>query len=179
VSRPNRQPKWLTASEQKAWRAYLLATHLVDERLDRQLQRDAQMPHAYYGILVGLSEAPDRSLRMSVLARRLRYSQSRLTHAIASMERKGWVERRDCTTDRRGQIVCVTKQGVAALAAAAPGHVSEVRAAVFDRLSAEQVAQLTAICTQIAEGLDDVAASAGIAGSDLDGSDLDGSGRIG
>ena len=148
------KPKWLTASEQQAWRAFLLATQLVDERLDRQLQRDAGMPHAYYAILAGLSEAPDNSLRMSELARRLRYSQSRLTHAISSMERNGWVERRDCDTDRRGQVVSITAAGTAALAAAAPGHVAEVRAAVFDKLSGEQVGQLAAICTQILDGLD-------------------------
>jgi len=151
----NHKPKWLTASEQQAWRSFLLATQLVDERLDRQLQRDAGMPHAYYAILAGLSEAPDNSLRMSELARRLRYSQSRLTHAISSMERNGWVERRECDTDRRGQVVSITAAGTATLAAAAPGHVAEVRTAVFDRLSAEQVGQLAEICARIVAGLDE------------------------
>lgn len=150
-----RKPKWLTASEQQAWRAFLVASQLVDERLDRQLQRDAGMPHAYYAILAGLSEAPGHSLRMSELARRLRYSQSRLTHAISSMERNGWVERRDCDTDRRGHVVGITTAGTSALTAAAPGHVAEVRATLFDRLSAEQVGQLAAICTQISDGLDE------------------------
>jgi len=149
------KPKWLTASEQQAWRAFLVASQLVDERLDRQLQRDAGMPHAYYAILVGLSEAPHRSVRMSELARRLRYSQSRLTHAISSMERNGWVERRDCDTDRRGQLVGITAAGASALADAAPGHVAEVRAAVFDRLNAEQVGQLAEICAQIITGMDE------------------------
>jgi len=149
------KPKWLTASEQQAWRAFLLATQLVDERLDRQLQRDAGMPHAYYAILAGLSEAPDNSLRMSELARRLRYSQSRLTHAISSMERNGWVERRECDTDRRGQVVSITTQGTDTLTAAAPGHVAEVRTAVFDRLSAEQVGQLAEICSRIVAALDE------------------------
>jgi DNA-binding MarR family transcriptional regulator len=149
------KPKWLTASEQQAWRAFLVASQLVDERLDRQLQRDAGMPHAYYGILVGLSEAPDRSLRMSELARRLRYSQSRLTHAISSMERNGWVERRDCDTDRRGQIVGITTAGTSVLTAAAAGHAAEVRAAVFDRLSADQVGRLAEICNQIITGMDE------------------------
>lgn len=149
------KPKWLTAPEQQAWRAFLLATQLVDERLDRQLQRDAGMPHAYYAILAGLSEAPDHSLRMSELARRLRYSQSRLTHAISSMERNGWVERRDCDTDRRGHVVSITAAGTATLTTTAPGHVAEVRAAVFDRLSADQVAQLADICTRIVAAVDE------------------------
>ncbi|MCU1368552.1 MAG: MarR family transcriptional regulator [Ilumatobacteraceae bacterium] len=150
--------RWLDKDEQTAWRAYLLTTQLVDEALDRQLQRDAQMPHAYYGILVRLDEARQRpgegTLRMTDLARGLRYSQSRLTHAITSMEGSGWVERRDCPTDRRSQLVAITEQGVAALADAAPGHVAAVRSAVFDQLTAEQVTQLGEICTAIVRGFE-------------------------
>ncbi len=145
---------WLDDEEQRAWRAFLLTSQLLDQALDRQLQRDAGMPHAYYSVLVTLSEAPDRSLRMSELARRLRYSQSRLTHAVSSMERSGWVRRAVCPSDRRGQIACLTDEGLEALAAAAPGHVREVRARVFDRLSATQVRQLRRICETLADGLD-------------------------
>ena len=84
--------RWLDDDEQRTWRSFMLATQLIDEDLDRQLQRDADMPHAYYGILVALSEATDNTLRMSDLARHLRYSQSRMTHAISSMERSGWAK---------------------------------------------------------------------------------------
>lgn len=145
---------WLDDEEQRAWRAFLLASQLVDQALDRQLQRDAGMPHAYYAVLVALSEAPERALRMSDLARRLRYSQSRLTHAVASMERSGWVTRQVCPTDRRGQTALLTEGGQRALVAAAPGHVHEVRANVFDRLSDTQVRQLRRICETLADGLD-------------------------
>lgn len=148
------EPRWLDDDEQATWRAYLLTTQLVDEALDRRLQRDAQMPHAYYGILVGLTEARLQSIRMTDLARSLRYSQSRMTHAISSLERSGWVERRDCPTDRRSQLVAITAAGTAALAAAAPGHVAAVRTAVFDRLSPEQVGQLREICAAVLDGLD-------------------------
>ncbi len=146
--------RWLTANEQQTWRALMLTMQLLDGRLDRQLQRDAQMPHAYYGILVGLSEAPDNTCRMSDLATRLRYSQSRLTHAVASMERNGWVERRRCPDDRRSQLVTLNAAGRDALATAAPGHVTEVRAAVFDRLSSTQVGQLREICDTLLADLD-------------------------
>lgn len=146
--------RWLTAEEQAAWRAFLLARQLLDEALDRQLQADAGMPHTYYGILVSLSEAPGRALRMVDLARLLRYSQSRLTHAVASLERKRWVRREQCPSDRRGQLAVLTDDGMAALAAAAPGHVAEVRRRVFERLSAVQVAQLREICDTLLEDLD-------------------------
>jgi DNA-binding MarR family transcriptional regulator len=149
-----RRALWLNDDEQATWRAYLLTTQLLDEALDRQLQRDAGFPHAYYGILVQLSEAPQHALRMSELARRLRYSQSRMTHAVASLERSGWVRRERCTDDGRGSLAVLTDAGMAALRSAAPGHVAEVRAHVFDRLSERQQAQLRAICATLLDGFE-------------------------
>jgi DNA-binding MarR family transcriptional regulator len=140
---------WLTDDEQRTWRSFMLATQLIDEALDRQLQRDANMPHAYYGILVALSEAPEQTLRMTDLARHLRYSQSRMTHAIASMERSGWAKRRSCPTDGRSQLVGITPKGAEVLRDAAVGHVAEVRSVLFDRLSDEQVEQLGTICSAL------------------------------
>jgi DNA-binding MarR family transcriptional regulator len=141
--------RWLTADEQTTWRSYLLTTQLVDEALDRQLQRDAGMPHVYYGILVALSESSDRTMRMSELARFLRYSQSRLTHAVNSLESKGWVRREQSDVDRRGQWAVLTEAGHAKLVESAPGHVAAVRDAVFDRLGA--------ICDALLDGLDPAA----------------------
>ncbi|MFN8051689.1 MAG: MarR family transcriptional regulator [Acidimicrobiales bacterium] len=148
------RPNWLNADEQATWRSYLLTTQLVDESLDRQLQRDAGIPHAYYGILVSLSESDDARMRMSDLASRLRYSQSRMTHAVNSLEAKGWVRRERSDVDRRGQWAVLTPTGRAALSAAAPGHVAEVRRVVIDRLSTEQVTQLRDICDTILDGFD-------------------------
>src|SRR4051794_20563862 len=137
--------KWLSAEEQRAWRAYLESTKVLFDALDRHLQREAGIPHAYYEILVRLSEADDRSLRMSELADRTLSSRSRLSHAVARLEERGWVVREDCATDRRGQIARLTDEGYATLAAAAPGHVGAVREILIDLLTAEQLAQLTAI----------------------------------
>jgi DNA-binding MarR family transcriptional regulator len=139
------EPRWLDDAQQRAWRAYLESTILLFEALDRQLQRDAGMPHAYFEILVRLSEAEGRALRMSELADDTHSSRSRLSHAVARLEERGWVVRRDCETDRRGQVAVLTDDGFAVLEAAAPGHVEAVRRYVIDRLTPEQVAQLTAI----------------------------------
>ena len=147
------EPKWLSDEEQGAWRAYLEATVLLFDALDRQLQQEAGMPHAYYEILVRLSESPSRSMRMSELATRTRSSRSRLSHAVARLEEKGWVERCDFPTDRRGQVAHLTDKGFATLEQAAPGHVQAVHSYVIDKLSAEQIAQLTAIGVAIRDGL--------------------------
>lgn len=139
------ETRWLTAEEQRAWRAYLAMTRLFFERIERQLQQDAGMPHAYYEILVRLSEAPRRTARMSELAERSLASRSRISHAVARLEELGWVERCAVADDRRGQEARLTEEGFAVLEQAAPGHVEGVRSGLFDPLTAEQVEQLRAI----------------------------------
>ena len=145
--------RWLDAAEQRAWRAYTAASQLLSDHLDRQLQRDAGMPHTYYQLLVWLSETPGRAMRMTELAERSKITRSRLSHAIARLEKDGWVRREECPTDRRGQLAVLTDRGFAALAEAAPGHVEAVRTAIFDRLDADQIRQLEAIMRIVAEGL--------------------------
>ncbi|MFG1951181.1 MarR family winged helix-turn-helix transcriptional regulator [Micromonospora sp. NPDC048830] len=145
--------RWLNADEQRTWRAYLTATRALMETLDRELQRDAGMPHAYYEILVRLSEAPGRRLRMSELADATGSSRSRLSHATARLEACGWVRREACPTDRRGQVAVLTDAGFAALAAAAPGHVEAVRRHLFDALSPAQVDQLRRISETMVDHL--------------------------
>lgn len=138
-------PRWLTDDEQRAWRSYLESTKVLLDALDRQLQRQADMPHAYYEILVRLAEADDHALRMSELADLTLSSRSRLSHAIARLEERGWVSRTDCPTDRRGQIASLTPTGMDVLVGAAPLHVASVRDLVIDVLTPEQLLQLETI----------------------------------
>ena len=145
--------RWLNPDEQRTWRAFLAASRALMDTLDRELQRDAGMPHAYYEILVRLSEAPDRQLRMSELADATGSSRSRLSHAVARLEAAGWIRRVDCPTDRRGQIALLTDDGFATLAAAAPGHVEGVRRHLFDALSPAQVDQLRRISEALTDHL--------------------------
>jgi DNA-binding MarR family transcriptional regulator len=85
--------RWLTKEQQRAWRAYLEASRLLQESLDAQLQADSGMPHAYYEILVRLSETPGRQLRMAELASGTQSSRSRVSHAVARLEERGWIRR--------------------------------------------------------------------------------------
>jgi DNA-binding MarR family transcriptional regulator len=147
------ETRWLTTCEQEIWRAFITAVDGLSEAFSRQLQRDSGMPYTYYEILVALSEAPERTLRMSDLAGARGSSRSRLSHAVARLEEVGWVRRRNCPTDKRGSFAVLTDKGFAALVAAAPGHVTEVREKLFDRLTPEQVAQLGEISKAILDGL--------------------------
>jgi DNA-binding MarR family transcriptional regulator len=139
------EPRWLDADEQKAWRAWLYGTLLLQDQLDRELTHETGISHAYYEILVQLSEAPGRMLRMSQLAERSLSSRSRLSHAVARLEERGWVRRQVCEDDGRGQLAVLTDEGFAALEAAAPVHVEGVRTHLFDQLTPEQVVALRGI----------------------------------
>ncbi|MFB7598904.1 MarR family winged helix-turn-helix transcriptional regulator [Streptomyces sp. NPDC056160] len=152
-ARPADAQRWLTAEEQRVWRAYLHATTLLEDHLDRQLQRDAGMPHIYYGLLVQLAEAPRRRLRMTELAMSAKITRSRLSHAVARLEKNGWVRREDCPSDKRGQFAVLTDEGADVLRRTAPGHVAAVRQALFERLSPEQQKSLGEIMQIVAEGL--------------------------
>lgn len=146
--------RWLDVEEQRTWRAFLDATRLLFDRLDRELQEDADMPHSYYEILVRLSEAPDRRMRMSELAERTLSSRSRLSHAVSRLEELGWVARAECPTDRRGSFAVLTDDGFAVLEEAAHGHVEGVRTHLFDQLSDRQVDQLRGISEALLDHLD-------------------------
>ncbi|MEU7060191.1 MarR family transcriptional regulator [Streptomyces sp. NPDC046197] len=145
--------RWLTPDEQRAWRAYIAATLLLEDAVDRQLQQEAGMPHMYYSILSVLSETPERQLRMTDLAERLKITRSRLTYAVQRLEKDGLVRREGCPTDKRGSTAVLTDEGMAVLERAAPGHVEAVRTHLFDHLDAHQVAQLEEIFTGVAEAL--------------------------
>ena len=153
-ARPDGEPRWLDAEEQKAWWAWLYSSLLLQDRLDRELTRETGISHAYYEILVQLSEAPGRMLRMSELADRSLSSRSRLSHAVSRLEERGWVRRQVCPSDGRGQLAVLTDEGFAALEGAAPVHVEGVRAHLFDQLSPQQVAAMRDIGETLLRHLD-------------------------
>ncbi|HEY8478630.1 MAG TPA: MarR family transcriptional regulator [Spirillospora sp.] len=148
------EPRWLDDDEQETWRAFLWTSRLLNETLDRQLQRDSGMPHTYYVILAMLSEAPGRRLTMSRLAEVVHSSPSRLSHAVNRLEEAGWVRRTKHAADRRTTIAELTDDGYAVLEKAAPGHVEEVRRRLFDPLTREQVLQFREILHTLLSGLD-------------------------
>ncbi|MFF8729853.1 MarR family winged helix-turn-helix transcriptional regulator [Streptomyces sp. NPDC015171] len=145
--------RWLSPEEQRAWRAYVAASRLLEDALDRQLQQEGGMPHLFYSVLANLSDAPGHRLRMTDLAETLKITRSRLTYAVTRLERDGLVRRENSRRDRRGSVAVLTAEGVAVLERTAPGHVETVRALLFDRLTPEQVGQLEEIFTGVARGL--------------------------
>ena len=151
---PAVETRWLNPEEQKVWRAWLYSSSLLHDLLDRELTHETGISHAYYEILVALSEAPGRAMRMSELADRCLSSRSRLSHAVSRLEERGWVRRQVCEEDGRGQLAVLTDDGFAALEAAAPIHVESVRTHLFDQLTKEQVEQMRALGETLLRHLD-------------------------
>lgn len=136
---------WLDEDEMAAWLPLIRIVHALPQALDKLLREEVGIPHNYYGMLATLSAQPDRTLTMGDLARLTASSPSRLSHAIAALEQRGWVERQQCAEDKRRQFVTLTEGGAAMLEEVAPSHVAHVRELIFDRLSPEQVRQLAEI----------------------------------
>ena len=125
----------------------------LPQALDRHLRVEAGISHVYYQILAMLSSAPDRRLSMGALASATGTSRSRLSHAIDSLQRRGWVLRCAGEGDARVQWVRLTDEGMELLRQSAPGHVEEVRRLVFDKLTPAEVEQLRVLMTKLGEGL--------------------------
>lgn len=150
---PAAEPRWLTDDEQGSWRAFIDAVRLFTSQIDRELQRQSGLNLAYFEILVTLSEAPERTMRMSELADLTLTSRSRLSHAVARLEEAGLVGRHSCASDRRGSYAVLTDEGLRVLAAAAQGHVEAVRQNLFDVLSPAQVQTLGEISAVLRDAL--------------------------
>ena len=134
--------RWLTPDEQRAWRGLQRMTSQLQARLNRELQEHSGLSLADYDVLVRLTDAPGGRLRVYEMVQDLQWEQSRLSHHVARMQRRGLVAREECTTDRRGAFILLTATGRRAIEQAAPAHVETVRRLVFDELPAESVTAL-------------------------------------
>jgi DNA-binding MarR family transcriptional regulator len=132
----------LTPADLTAWRTFLRAHATVVRRLETELVAEHDLPLASYDVLVQLSEAADRRLRMTELADRVLLSRSGLTRLADRLEREGLIERKACTSDARGTLAVLTPAGLARLRAAWPTHRRGVAEQVTGRLSATELGQL-------------------------------------
>ena len=145
--------RWLTEDEQRAWRGLLRMTAQLNVRMNRQLQDDFGISLADYDVLVVLSEAPDGRRRVFELTDALAWEQSRVSHQLARMQRRGLVAREECPTDARGAFAVLTEAGRGAIERAAPADVEMVRQLVFDGLSSDQLTALTDATARVLDRL--------------------------
>ena len=143
------EPPWLNDEERQAWLTLGSLMVQLGPALDAQLRREAGLSHFEYNVLAVLSEAADRTRRMSELAALTDGSLSRLSQVVSRLEKKGLVRRCPDPTDGRFTLATLTDTGWQKVVDTAPGHVSEVRRMVFDPLTKAQVQQLTSIGERI------------------------------
>jgi DNA-binding MarR family transcriptional regulator len=148
----SKSAKWLTPAEESAWRKYIVASRRMYEALDEDLTAHG-LSLSDYEILVHLSDAKDRSLRMSELADKTIISRSRLSHRIKYMEGKGWVERQKCASDKRGTWAVMTTKGWNTIVKAAPDHVASIRKRFIDQISKADQANIAAIFEKVESNL--------------------------
>ena len=149
--------------ELSTWRTFLRAHAQVTRRLEHDLLTEHDLPLASYDVLVQLSEAPGRSLRMTQLAERVLISRSGLTRLVDRLVRDGLVERQACPSDARGTLAVLTAAGSARLAAAWPTHLRGVVENVVGRLNHDELLTLGALLARLVEPAveDGVGASCG------------------
>ncbi|WP_235503640.1 MULTISPECIES: MarR family winged helix-turn-helix transcriptional regulator [Micrococcales] len=145
MPKDQREPQWLSAEEREAWLCLSAIMFQLPGQLENQLQRDAHLGFVEYMVLAMLSEAPDEHLTMTELSTQTNTRLARLSRVVKRLEEDGLVERTTSETDRRVSICHLRQPGRDTVVAAAPGHVQQVRAAVFNRLSKRQVTQLAGI----------------------------------
>ncbi len=143
---------WLSPAEMSAWRSYIDTYSDLASALEHDLLEQG-VGLGDYQVLVFLSEADGRSMRMCDLADRLQLSPSGLTRRLDGLVRAGAVVRRGSKDDRRVMMAVLTDEGFATLERVAPHHVASVRHRIFDRLDESQVAALESIFTAIGDGL--------------------------
>jgi DNA-binding MarR family transcriptional regulator len=146
--------RWLTDEERVAWVRLAAVVELLPGVLDTQLRRDADLSHFEYFVLAMLSEAPERTLRMTSLASRTNATLPRLSHVVRRLEDRGLVRRFPCPEDGRATNAQLTEAGWQKVRDSAPGHVAHVRSQVIDALDAEQVRQLAEITEAILGRID-------------------------
>jgi DNA-binding MarR family transcriptional regulator len=144
---------WLSAPEQRAWRGLLHMHAELTARLGRHLQATSELSLADFEVLVALTDVPEARRRVLELGRDLQWEKSRLSHHLTRMEKRGLVAREECPSDGRGAFVVVTDAGRAAIEAAAPAHVTEVRRLVFDVLDDAEVGVLGDLTERVVERL--------------------------
>ncbi|MGA4507939.1 MarR family winged helix-turn-helix transcriptional regulator [Propionibacteriaceae bacterium G1746] len=145
--------KWLNPEEREAWIRLVALVELMPNVFDARLRHDAKLVYFEYYVLAMLSEADDRTLRMSELAAMTNATLPRLSHAVRRLEQRGLVERFPCAEDGRSTNARLTDAGLGLVVETAPKHVTHVRSAIFDALTEEQVAQLSEISGALLQGL--------------------------
>lgn len=151
------EPRWLSPAEQQSWRSFIRLHQKLSATLGRDLLAHAKLSGADFEVLVALTDAAEGRLRFQDLAKAIDWEQSRLSHQIARMAKRGLVAREEFPEDGRGAFVVITAAGRTTIEAAAPHHVDTIRRLVIDPIGPDDLATLGRIADRILARLDNPA----------------------
>ncbi len=143
----------VTTTEWDTWRSFRSMQRQLDLALERQLQRDADISAADYGVLLSLLNAPGKQLRARELGEELAWEKSRISHQVSRMEKRGLVERRECETDARGTWIGITPDGSRAVLGATREHATNLRKYFFDILSDDELVAIRSVAERVLDVL--------------------------
>lgn len=149
------QPRWLSDDEQHLWRTIIDVFRNVTTTIDDRLQDTAALSSPDFSVLVVLSEAENRTLRLRDLCGELGWDRSRTSHQVTRMEKRGLVAKQVSPGDARGILVSITDDGLTRLDSAAPDHVETVRRLIFDHLTDERFAALKGLLADVEQATSD------------------------
>ena len=138
--------RWLNEEEQDLWRHLLASIRKINRGMEETLLACGEISISEYSVLVSLSEAPNKTLRLRELCSELDWDRSRASHQITRMEKRGLVRKERCSGDARGVEVVLTDTGLERLEASVPEHVESVRRMVFDHLDPADAPALMRFC---------------------------------
>jgi DNA-binding MarR family transcriptional regulator len=129
----------------RAWARLMKAQQLALASIERSLKAAGLPPLGWYDVLLELERAGGNGLRPFELERAVLLAQYNLSRLVDRIERAGYVERRTCEVDGRGQLITITKKGAAirrqmwpvyarAIEATIGRHVSQKDAEALDEL---------------------------------------------
>ncbi len=101
----------LEQGREEAWRALITAHTAAVERIERRLSEAGLPPLGWYDVLLELSAAPERRLRMHELASAVVLSRSGLTRLVDRLEKAGLLRREPDPEDGRGSFAVLTDEG--------------------------------------------------------------------
>ncbi|MEV0246710.1 MarR family winged helix-turn-helix transcriptional regulator [Nocardia sp. NPDC050712] len=139
------EPVWLDDVEMRAWVGFVRTRDLIAAAIGRDSARESNLTYVEYSVLASLSKSPDCRLTFADLAEQLEWSQSRLSHQITRMEKRGLVIREPIPDDARRTAARLTPHGADLLAGAAPAHARSVRRHMIDALDRDQLTALADI----------------------------------
>ena len=136
----------------RVWARLMKAQRLALASVERKLKAAGLPPLVWYDVLLEVERAGRGGLRPFELERAMLLAQYNLSRLVDRIERAGYVERRVCEDDGRGQLLAITERGKAIRRKMWPIYAEAVEATVGRRLSAKQAENLDDLLGLLIEG---------------------------